>query len=206
MNVGFYLTKTYENNLCSGLLENKPNSNPIQSQYKPNSRKARMDVSLAITRNYNNEQRTMNNELLCKTNPTCRGVLSGDLSGEAGSFVALAKKDSEDGSFSEDGSLGEGGFKRGTYAVLWSVVLTEDKFRRNDNIKNLCALCSLCFRRIVQAQAEGIFNSFFQHFRNSWMREAYFGNFLSTSYKGPRCSYKLGCLGTNHCNTDDFFR
>ncbi len=24
MNVGFYLTKTYENNLCSGLLENKP--------------------------------------------------------------------------------------------------------------------------------------------------------------------------------------
>ena len=25
MNVGFYLTKTYENNLCSGLLENKPN-------------------------------------------------------------------------------------------------------------------------------------------------------------------------------------
>jgi hypothetical protein len=28
-----------------------------------------MDVSLAITRNYNNEQRTMNNEQLCKTNP-----------------------------------------------------------------------------------------------------------------------------------------
>ncbi|GAH35957.1 unnamed protein product, partial [marine sediment metagenome] len=26
-------------------------------------------VSLAITRNYNNEQRTMNNELLFKTNP-----------------------------------------------------------------------------------------------------------------------------------------
>ncbi len=38
-------------------------------QNKPNFRKARMDVSLAITRNYNNEQRTMNNELLFKTNP-----------------------------------------------------------------------------------------------------------------------------------------
>jgi hypothetical protein len=44
-------------------------TNPIQTQNKPNSRKARMNVSLAITRNYNNEQRTMNNELLCKTNP-----------------------------------------------------------------------------------------------------------------------------------------
>jgi len=40
-----------------------------QSQYKPNFRKARMDVSLAITRNYNNEQQTMNNEQLRKTNP-----------------------------------------------------------------------------------------------------------------------------------------
>ncbi len=44
-----------------------------QTQFKPNFKpklqKARMDVSLAITRNYNNEQRTMNNERLCKTNP-----------------------------------------------------------------------------------------------------------------------------------------
>jgi hypothetical protein len=32
MNLNVYLTKTYENNLCSGLLENKPNTNPI----KPN--------------------------------------------------------------------------------------------------------------------------------------------------------------------------
>ena len=35
MNVGFYLTKTYENNLCSGLLENKPNSKPIKPNTKP---------------------------------------------------------------------------------------------------------------------------------------------------------------------------
>ncbi len=50
----------------------KPNSNPIKpnsNPIKPNLRKARMDVSLAITRNYNNEQRTTNNELLFKTNP-----------------------------------------------------------------------------------------------------------------------------------------
>jgi len=40
-----------------------------QTQNKPNSLDAQMNVSLAITRNYNNEQRTMNNERLCKTNP-----------------------------------------------------------------------------------------------------------------------------------------
>jgi len=51
MNVYFYLTKTCENNLCPGLLKNKPNSkpikpktnpikpntNPIQTQYEPNT-------------------------------------------------------------------------------------------------------------------------------------------------------------------------
>ena len=45
--------------------KNKPNSKPI----KPNTLDAQMNVSLAITRNYNNEQRTRNNELLFKTNP-----------------------------------------------------------------------------------------------------------------------------------------
>jgi len=35
MNVTSLITKTCENNLCSGLLENKPNSKPIQSQSKP---------------------------------------------------------------------------------------------------------------------------------------------------------------------------
>jgi len=61
---------------------------PIQSQYKPNSRNVQIDVNLVKTRNFNNEQRTMNYELLCKlvrhslgeggTNPTCRGVVSGE--------------------------------------------------------------------------------------------------------------------------------
>jgi len=40
-------------------------TNPI----KPNSRKARMKLSSYSTKDYNNEQRTMNNERLCKTNP-----------------------------------------------------------------------------------------------------------------------------------------
>ncbi|GAI46355.1 unnamed protein product [marine sediment metagenome] len=40
-----------------------------QSQYKANSRNVQIDVNLVKTRNYNNEQRTMNYELLCKTNP-----------------------------------------------------------------------------------------------------------------------------------------
>jgi len=46
-----------------------------QSQNKPNFRKARMDVSLAITRNYNNEQRTMNDYAKqAKTNPISNGA------------------------------------------------------------------------------------------------------------------------------------
>ena len=65
MNVTSFYTVDYENIADWTLGENKPNSKPI----KPNLRKARMDVNLAITRNYNNEQRTMNNELLFKTNP-----------------------------------------------------------------------------------------------------------------------------------------
>ncbi len=62
MNVNSLITKDYRKNDDFAVPKNKPNTNPIP-------RKARMDVSLAITRNYNNEQRTMNNELLFKTNP-----------------------------------------------------------------------------------------------------------------------------------------
>jgi len=40
-----------------------------QSQNKPNLMAAQINVSIVKTRNYNNEQRTMNNELLFKTNP-----------------------------------------------------------------------------------------------------------------------------------------
>ena len=39
---------------------------PIQTQFAEMSK---IDVNLVKTRNYNNEQRTMNYELLCKTNP-----------------------------------------------------------------------------------------------------------------------------------------
>ena len=49
-----------------------PACQPIMTlimQNKPNLPDAQMNVSLAITRNYNNEQRTMNYELLFKTNP-----------------------------------------------------------------------------------------------------------------------------------------
>ena len=63
------LTMNYANKNKANTKPIKANTNPIQTQNKANSRKARMDVTLAITRNYNNEQRTMNNERLCKTNP-----------------------------------------------------------------------------------------------------------------------------------------
>ena len=35
---------------------NKPNTNPIQTQYKPNSLNAQMNVSSDKTKDYNNEQ------------------------------------------------------------------------------------------------------------------------------------------------------
>ena len=63
MNVSIFSKKAYENIANWTLGENKPNSKPIkpktkpiQSQIKPNSLDAQMNVSLAITRNYNNEQ------------------------------------------------------------------------------------------------------------------------------------------------------
>ena len=51
MNVNKVLTKTYENNPCSGLLENKPNSNPN----KANFRKAKMNINKVLTKDYENE-------------------------------------------------------------------------------------------------------------------------------------------------------
>ena len=62
--------------------QNKPN----QTQFVVCPPDAQMDVNLVKTRDCNNEQRTMNYELLCKTNPTCRGVASG----EAGSNPILS--------------------------------------------------------------------------------------------------------------------
>ena len=40
-----------------------------QSQNKPNLLDAQMNVSSVLTKDYSNEQRTMNNERLCKSNP-----------------------------------------------------------------------------------------------------------------------------------------
>jgi len=48
MNVKSYNTTDYENKSNWTLGENKPNSNPI----KPNSRKAKMNVNLTLTKDY----------------------------------------------------------------------------------------------------------------------------------------------------------
>ena len=47
----------------------KANTKPIQTQFAERPPDVQIDVNLVKTRNYNNEQRTMNYELLCKTNP-----------------------------------------------------------------------------------------------------------------------------------------
>ena len=90
MNASSAITMNYEQLTMNYANKNKPNSKPIQSQYKPNSRNVQIDVNLVKTRNYNNEQRTMNYELLFKTNPNKPNLVRH--------------------------SLGEGGFKPGAYA------------------------------------------------------------------------------------------
>jgi len=62
MNVISVITKYYENKRLCRREENKPN----QSQYK-----AKMKLSFSSTRNYNNEQRTMNYSKQTQSNPTC---------------------------------------------------------------------------------------------------------------------------------------
>ena len=73
-----------------------------QTQFTGCSRDTQMTVTLVKTRSYNNEQRTMNNERLCKTNPIKPNLVR-----------CPVRR-----SFSEDGSLGEGGFKRGSSAAI----------------------------------------------------------------------------------------
>jgi len=76
MNVNKVLTRDYEKKTLGEHGKNKPNSNPIQTQTNPIQTQFAgrpPDVQIAVTsvktRNYNNKQRTMNYELLCKTNP-----------------------------------------------------------------------------------------------------------------------------------------
>ncbi len=52
MNASTVLTKDYENETLGERGKYKPNTNPIQSQYKPNSRKAKMNVTSTITKDY----------------------------------------------------------------------------------------------------------------------------------------------------------
>jgi len=70
MNVNNVLTKDCENKTLGEHGKNKPNSNPIQTQYKANTNPipemSEIAVTLVKTRNYNNEQRTMSYELFSK--------------------------------------------------------------------------------------------------------------------------------------------
>jgi len=57
MNVSAVYTKDYENKSNWTLGENKPNSNPKQTQFKANFRKAKMNVTSFLTKDYENEPR-----------------------------------------------------------------------------------------------------------------------------------------------------
>ncbi len=69
MNVTSVLTKHYENKLNWTLSENKPNSNPIQSQTKPICFYAQMNASSVLTKDYENKRLCRGAENKPKTNP-----------------------------------------------------------------------------------------------------------------------------------------
>ena len=52
MNISYAITKDYENVRLHRRGENKPNSNPIQTQYKANFQKAKMNVRLYVIEDY----------------------------------------------------------------------------------------------------------------------------------------------------------
>jgi len=64
------------------MCENKPNSNPIQSQYKPNTNPIpempKMNENLFATKVYENITTFRLEQNKPNTNPTCRGVASGE--------------------------------------------------------------------------------------------------------------------------------
>jgi len=65
MNISSVSTEYYENERLCRRGQNKPKTNPISEKPK----NVQMVATLVKTRNYNDEQRTMNHELLFKTNP-----------------------------------------------------------------------------------------------------------------------------------------
>ena len=82
-------------------------SKPIQTQYKPNSLDAQMNISSILTKDYERndafavpENKAKTNPKQTQSNPTCRGVASG----ETQSNPILSAS---------------GGFKRGTYAAAF---------------------------------------------------------------------------------------
>ncbi len=52
MNVNKVLTRDYENKTLSGSGKNKPNSNPKQTQYKPNLPEGKIDAKCVFTKDY----------------------------------------------------------------------------------------------------------------------------------------------------------
>ncbi len=102
MNVNKALTKNYENKTLGGSGKNKANTKPI----KANFRKAKMNVTTFLTKDYENksnwaifENKPNSNPIQTQSNPTCRGVASG----EAGSNpISEAKKSDEQATSRKD--------------------------------------------------------------------------------------------------------
>jgi len=62
MNVNSLITKDYRKKDDFAVQKNKPNSNPNKADLK----RAKMNISIATIKDYDNEQRTINNERYSK--------------------------------------------------------------------------------------------------------------------------------------------
>ncbi|MBA7682453.1 hypothetical protein ES703_90803 [subsurface metagenome] len=118
MNVSSVITMNYEQLTMNYANKNKPNSNPIQSQskpikanqtqYKPNSRKAKMKLNFYSTKDYENKPRFPTPLKQTQSNPIFTLPILTTLVRRPVRRL-VRRSFSEVGSFSEDGSLGEGG-------------------------------------------------------------------------------------------------
>ena len=66
INATLFTAKDYENKWQRRVRKNKPNTNPIQTQTNPISEKPKMTLNSYWTNDYDNEQRTINNERYSK--------------------------------------------------------------------------------------------------------------------------------------------
>jgi hypothetical protein len=81
INITPFYTVDYENKSNWKLGENKPNTNPIKANTNPIPEMSKMNVTSVLTKDYENERLRdagKTKPIQTQSNPTCRGVASGE--------------------------------------------------------------------------------------------------------------------------------